>query len=104
LACAGLRPNQFGIFVLGFSNTTWAGLPLPLDLGVVGMPSCTQYCSVDLTTAVFNTTGAMQMVVSMPTAVTALGFRFYAQVLGQDPGVNAFGAVTSNGIALTVGN
>lgn len=104
LTCTGLRPNHFGIFVLGFSNTSWGGVPLPLDLSVLGMPSCAQYCSVDQTTAMLAPIGAMQTIVTLPAATPALGFQFYAQALGQDPGVNAFGAAVSNGIALTVGN
>ncbi|HEX5053117.1 MAG TPA: hypothetical protein VFZ65_15185 [Planctomycetota bacterium] len=104
LTCSSLLPNQFGIFVLGFSSTIGLGLPLPLELSVLGMPNCYARCSLDLTVAQLNTGGTMQTVLSLPSATSALGSTFYAQVLAQDPGINAFGAVTSNGIAITVGN
>jgi len=104
LTCSSLRPNQVGMFLLGFSNTTGLGLPLPLDLGILDMPNCFARCSLDLTVPLFQTTGSMQTTVSLPSVPTYLGFPLYAQVLAQDPGINPFEAVVSNGIALTVGN
>ncbi|MFY9344346.1 MAG: hypothetical protein WAT39_17775 [Planctomycetota bacterium] len=101
---SNLRLNQFGLFVLGLSSTVWSGIPLPAPLALLGMPGCTAFCSVDQTTAVLATTGTIQMALPLPTATTALGFTFHAQVLGFDPGVNAFGAVVSNALSLTVGN
>lgn len=101
---SSLRPNQFALFLFGLSNTTWAGIPLPLNLAVVGMPTCTGYCSADVVDAVLNTTGSAQSSLALPSSTSALGFTFHAQVLAQDPGINAFGAVNSNGVALTIGN
>ena len=104
LAASNLRPNQVALFIVGFSSTTWVGAPLPLDLGAVGMPGCFARCSVDLPTAVLNTTGTASLAVALPSSPASLGVTFHAQVLGQDPGVNAFGAVASNALSLTVGN
>ena len=104
LTCSSLRPGQIGIFVFGFSSVTWAGQALPLNLAVLGMPSCTAYCSVDLTMPLPITTGTIQTTVSLPSTPSTLGQALFAQVLGTDPGVNAFGAVVSNGLSLVVGN
>ncbi len=104
LTCSSLRPNHFGIFLVGFSNTVGLGLPLPLELTALGMPSCYARCSTELLTGVLNVGGSMQMTLSLPALTSALGTSLYAQVLAEDPGINAFGAVVSNGIALTVGN
>ncbi len=99
-----LRPNQLAVFVFGFSNTTWAGQPLPLDLTALGMPTCRAYCSVDLMTLVPNTTSVAQATLALPSTLSTLGATLNAQLLATDPGVNAFGAVLSNGLALVVGN
>ena len=104
LTCNNLRPGHFALFLVGLSNTSWAGIPLPLDLGVLGMPGCTGYTSGDFITAIVNVGGAAQTTVGLSSNPSGLGFTFYSQVLAQDPGINAFGAVTSNALALTVGN
>jgi hypothetical protein len=104
LTCSSLRPGFVALFFLGFSTTTWAGLPLPLDLTGVGMPGCVASCSVDLTSATVNAGGVAQLALPFAGTTTALGFTFHAQVLAQDPGINAFGAVLSNALTLTLGN
>jgi hypothetical protein len=68
------------------------------------MPGCYARCSLDLTVPLFQTNGSAQTTVALPNAPGNLGFTFHAQVLAQDPGINPFGAVVSNGITLTVGN
>ena len=42
------RPNTTAFLALGFSDTTWLGQPLPLDLGKFGAPTCFLYSSVTL--------------------------------------------------------
>lgn len=104
LAASSLLPNQFGMFMTGFSNSDWAGLPLPLDLGLIGMPGCWLRTSLDLLAIVFNTNGTTQTTLSVPADPNALGFTFWSQLLSADPGANTYGAVTSNALALTIGN
>jgi hypothetical protein len=104
LTCTSLRPNHAALFLIGFSNTNWLGVPLPVDLGLLGMPGCTGYTSADLVNAVVQTTGVAQSTVALPTVQTALGVNLHVQVLAQDPGANAFGAVVSSALTLTVGN
>lgn len=39
--------NELVMAVYGFSNTTWSGLPLPLDLGAIGLAGCNLLVSAD---------------------------------------------------------
>jgi hypothetical protein len=103
-SCSNLRPGQFGWTVFGYSATSWNGAPLPQDLASFGMPGCLVHCSVDLGLTGINPFGTL--VTSLPLAAdpATLGTTFYAQAVSLDAGVNALGAVVSNGLALTIGN
>ncbi len=102
--CLGLRQNQFTWMVYGFSNTTWNGNPLPLDLAGFGMPGCLAHTSADLTVGAVNTGGILLANLPLSAAPSTLGSVFHAQALGLDPGINALGAVVSNALTLTIGN
>ncbi len=104
LTCTSLRPGNAAVFLIGFSSTTWAGAPLPVSLLPLGMPGCIGYTSADLFVPVLQSTGSAATTLAMPTAATSLGASLHLQVLGQDPGINAFGAVARNALTLTVGN
>jgi hypothetical protein len=44
--------------LLGASNASWQGLPLPFDLGVIGMPGCLLHVGMDLTFPLSAPTGS----------------------------------------------
>jgi hypothetical protein len=51
-------PGVSTCFVLGLSDTTWNGTPLPFDLSFLGLPGCALYTSVEAFAArVTGTTG-----------------------------------------------
>lgn len=104
LSCSNLVPGQYGWLVVGFSNTSWNGNPLPMDLTGLGMPGCLAHSSVDLSEGGFNASGVLSTSFVWPALVSTLGSTFYAQGLSLDAGANSFGAVASNGLALTIGN
>lgn len=104
LSCLNLRANQFAWLAIGFSHTSWNGTPLPWDLSSIGMPGCTAWCSAELSIGSMTPGGLLLAALPVGTATVQLGTTFYAQVIGLDPGVNSFGGVVSNALALTVGN
>ena len=100
LAIRGQAPTALPFLgVLGFSDGSWNGLPLPLDLGVFGMPSCTLHGSVDQTTFL----GAATWSLGIPNATWLVGVQVWAQAMVLDPGSNALGALVTNGLRLRIG-
>jgi hypothetical protein len=40
------------VLLLGFSDTRWGSVPLPLALGGLGLPNCALHTSIDVSAAV----------------------------------------------------
>lgn len=102
LALASLPPaTPLALVVFGGSNSVNAnGLgtyPLPIDLGVLGMPGCLQLVSADLLLLVPAASGQAQWQLPIANAPGLLGLTFHVQALVLDAGVNAFGATMTNG-------
>lgn len=93
------------LFHLGVSNTTWLGVPLPLRLGIIGMPGCDLSVSVNIalaltTTAVGPVMGVATVPLPIPNNPTLLGLSLYSQWFVVNPmGSGSFGA-TSKGLDL----
>jgi len=62
------------VISIGFSNTVWAGIPLPLDLGPFGSPGCFFHNSQDVNVSATSTP------INMPIGTSA-GFTFFAQAV-----------------------
>ena len=78
-------------------------LQAQVDLGVIGAPDCQLLDSADVL-QVFLPTGAVTaLAYSLPSQAAAIGAPLYLQAATFVPGSNAFGAVFSNGLALTLG-
>lgn len=95
-------PNTPGVLVLGLSDTTWLGLPLPLSLdGPLGTSNCWLNVSGDATLAGLSSASAPSTLdfTIVPSPAFA-GVRFYAQHVGLEavPG----GLSWSNGVAVRV--
>jgi hypothetical protein len=71
-------------------------LPLPIDLGPLGMPGCALHVAPDITIPVFNVNGSADVTINLPNEPRMIGMRFYDQALTLDPTANALGAVLSN--------
>jgi hypothetical protein len=98
-------PLDLAIVTLGFSNTSSALGPLPLDLVLFGMPGCTAYTSVDAAVLVGGSGGAAAWLLPIPNLPALAGLRFHQQALVPDPGAsNAAGAVVSDGATAVVGS
>jgi hypothetical protein len=95
-------PNSLGLLVLGLSNTSHLGLPLPFLLDpVLGTVGCHLNVSVDLT-AVTVTSATSPATLMFPFLLPPhfSGQRFYAQHVGLEPVPG--GLSWSNGLAFRV--
>ncbi len=93
-----------GLLAIGTSDTTFGGIPLPFDLGVLGAPTCALRTSVELTLPFLTSTGTLPNVqIRVPVDASLPGQRLYHQGLVLDPFANALGIATSNGIVARIG-
>jgi hypothetical protein len=100
----GTVPLQPVAMLLGTSRTTWFGLlPLPLELGFLGMPGCRALVQADLVFPLANFGTYAPWSINICTCPEVVGGVFYHQALVFDPQANAFGATTSNALAARVG-
>jgi hypothetical protein len=101
----GAKPSTAAILLIGHSNTTWVGLPLPFDLTPAGAPGCSLLASGQLLLAMPVAGGGdLPVTLPIPQHSALDGASVYLQYLLLDPGVNAVGLVTSNGGHATLGN
>ena len=99
LRVSNLQPFYPGLLLFGFSNSTWNGVPLPLDLSFLGMKGCNLLVSWDLQVAFYAgpSGGTWDLPLPIPKDPTLEGVTFYNQAWVLDPKANAFGVGTSNG-------
>lgn len=83
--------------VLGFSNTTWNGIPLPASLAPFGFGSCQGFVSADDGALIVNNAGVATWTVTIPNQPSLAGFNFYNQCVSFDAGAgNPAGAAVSD--------
>jgi PKD repeat protein len=102
----GGMPLGIGLMIIGLSNQTGPFGPLPLDLTFLGMPGCPLHVSLDVTATVIGTSAggtAGTFGLSFPALPANAGFQLYMQGLTIDPLLNAFGAASSDAVALVTG-
>jgi len=88
---------------MGFDDQFSNGVPLPLSLASIGMPSC--FLNIDpAATAWANVTGTTAtMTLPIPFTQALVGVEYFQQPFAIDPGANALGIVLGNSIRGTVG-
>lgn len=97
-------PGTIALAMFGFSNTSWAGTPLPADLGPIGAPGCVLRTEPSvLFAAVTSAAGTMRQPIVIGTDPATIGVVWYSQFLVFDPPANAFGATLSNALRTQVG-
>ena len=85
-AVVGASPAAaVGVVVFGLSNMAWSGAPLPLDLSVVGAPSCSLLVSLDVSLPMLLGGGQGSVIWTLPNVVSAVGSSFYTQGVVLDP-------------------
>ena len=99
-------PSTVAAIAIGWSNTTYGGSSLPLDLGSMGMPGCQQLQSLNALAEVIvaGSGNVLQYDQPIPNSTIWFGVKFYTQGFCVAPGANAQGVIVSNGIQWTIGN
>ncbi len=97
----GLLVTPFG--TLGASRSTYLGLALPLDLGVLRAPGCQLLVSMDVVSPLMNVGGGATWTIPIPNVPALSGAALHQQALVVDPGANPLGLVVSNGLTATLG-
>lgn len=87
------------MLALGVSKTTWGGIPLPLNMGIIGATGCTLFTSVEFHLPVANTNGSGSITLPLPNDPLLLLFPFYCQATVIDPPANSLGMILSNAAA-----
>jgi photosystem II stability/assembly factor-like uncharacterized protein len=105
LDATGLAAGQpMATLLVGLSDQSWNGTPLPLPLAAVGLPNCQLLCSVDgAVSAAITASGAASWGLPLPDDRNLLGASLYFQVVAPDPGANATGLGMSQGLSTQLG-
>jgi formylglycine-generating enzyme required for sulfatase activity len=100
-------PFSAGVGFVGLSDQQVSGIPLPVDLGLVGIPGCNAYNSADIQFPLGVPSGSplvTQWGLAIPNDGVFLGLEIYLQALALEGfGFSRFATVT-NGIAARIGN
>lgn len=97
-------PGAFAGLFLGYSNTTASGTPLPLDLGPVGMPSCSLRVSPDAMWLCSGEGTQCTASIAVPNSTALLDRDVYLQAVVPAPTTNAAGLVVSDAAVARVGS
>jgi hypothetical protein len=102
----GAKPLTLAAAYLGTNTTDWLGVPLPLNLGVVGLAPCNVY--TDLAVAIAgvqtNIAGVAAARTPVPADEALISATLYGQWIVDDDRVNpAFPVATSDGMRFTLG-
>jgi len=92
----GNLPANIAIVATGLSNTMSNGLPLPMDLGSVGMPGCLLLIDPQATEFVVGSGNTATWTWQIPSAEIWFGTPFYQQVFVLDAAANPLGLTVSN--------
>ena len=92
------RASSSAVLTLGFSNTLWAGIPLPFDLTPLGGTGCSLFNAIIMIMPVTTGgTGQASLPVAIPNDPFLLGAPFYNQWIVVDPQANSLGLAFSAG-------
>jgi hypothetical protein len=96
LSLVNLPPGAPVLLTVGFSTEVAGPLPLPLELGPLGMPSCWLWASLDVAYGLANANGTASLVLPIPNDPRHAGLVFYDQGFVFDPGANPAGVIVTN--------
>ena len=97
------RPSAIAVLILGDSNTSWLGLPLPINLGFLGMPACSLSVAHGAAVVTATTAGGIEFIPApVPQSAGLIGLTLYFQWYVVDPGPAAFPGAMTQGLAVTL--
>ncbi|HKB15478.1 MAG TPA: integrin alpha, partial [Planctomycetota bacterium] len=97
------RPSAPALWIVGFSSTSWLGIPLPADLSILSMPGCFLHVSADVPIPTStNADGRASFPHPTPPDPALSGLVLFDQWFVVDPGPAVFPGVTTAGLALGV--
>jgi PKD repeat protein len=96
-------PFGIGVMALGVSSTFSGIGPLPVDLGLIGMPGCPLRVSFEATLTLIGAGTSASLAFPVPLTPSLVGTQIYTQALSLDPALNAFGFAISDAAVLLVG-
>ncbi|MCU0862371.1 MAG: M28 family peptidase [Planctomycetes bacterium] len=102
ITLARAKGLSLGVLATGFSDTSYAGIPLPWT--IPGAGPCQLFASGDLSAVVATDAGgSAALPLPIPDQAALIGGRLYHQWLVFDPSVNSFGFVVSGAARSTIG-
>ena len=104
LTVGNLGAAPFALVVHGLSTTLWNGVPLPVDLGLLGLPGCTLRTSVDLLQVAGATAGSAAVSLAIPLQPNLLDFRLHCQAVAVDLSLPQFALAMSPLGRMVIGN
>ena len=97
-------PSALAWNVIGGSNTTFSGLPLPFDCAPLGAAGCRIYCSQDVILGSgTDASGSASVTLTYPRDRALAGQTYFTQFLVYDPPANQLDLVVSNYLQVTLG-
>lgn len=97
-------PNPVAGLLLGFSNTSYQGLALPIDLGPIGMSGCSLRVAPETFLLCTGTAAFADCSIPVPNANGLRGVNFYLQAVVPAPTTNSARLVTSDAVVGTIGS
>jgi hypothetical protein len=99
----GLPSGSPASLLVGASRTNWNGVPLPFDLGAIGLPGCLLWVSVDAVAPVKGTPGSAHWSAPIPNDPRLYGVDVFVQAVALASKRGALGAALSNAGAARIG-
>lgn len=104
VTCGKFNNSYIGYLIFGTSDKSWTGVPLPLDLALIGAPKNKLYVSMDLLVPFStNNQNVSSFTANIPNNPAYAGQRFFAQAYYQDQNANNAGLVATHGLNLLTG-
>jgi hypothetical protein len=88
-------PTPFAFLAMGFGDQIFQGVPLPISLASIGMPSCTLNIDAQVTVAVPVTGGVGTWTLPIPMSMGLVGLEFFQQAFAVWPGANPLNLLAS---------